>query len=262
MFQYQSFRTFALTAAVAFTVVGTGCVATRKHVREQMGQKITPLEQRVTPLEDRMGKSEAKLAEQGKDLDAVETDLSKTKEKVTDVENTGKKTIEQVQVAANAASAADKKAGDARTYAETRSNTIEKFIESRDQFKLAKSDNVLFGFNKTELDDEAKAKLDEMVKDTANRKRFIIEVQGFADNIGPAAANVEVSQRRAEAVVRYLTNAHKVPLRNIHLIGSGSESPVAENKSRDGRRQNRRVEIRVFAPEVENSSSLTSAQLR
>lgn len=262
MFQNHSFRTFAVAAAAVCSLAGTGCVATRKHVAQQIGQKVTPLEQRVTPLEERMGKAEAKATEQGKNIEGVETDLSRTKEKITDVENTGKRTIEQVQTVSGAASAADKKAVDARSYAENRSNTIEKFIETRDQYKLAKSDAVLFGFNKTELDDEAKAKLDELVKDTANRKRFILEVQGFSDNIGPAYANLEVSQRRAEAVVRYLTGNHKIPLRSIHLIGSGSESPVAENNSRDGRRQNRRVEVRLFAPEVENSSSLTSAQLR
>ncbi len=262
MVKKNSVRMFALTATAACAFTTTGCIATKKHVAEQLGQKVTPLEQRVTPLEDRMGKTEAKVTSQGTAIEAVETDLSRTKERVTDVDNSVKKTGEQVQVAAAAAGTADKKAVDARAYAENRGNTLEKFIETRDQFKLTKSENVLFGFNKTELDADAKAKLDEFVKDAANRKRFIFEVQGFSDNVGPVAANLEVSQKRAESVVRYLTSAHKVPLRNIHLIGSGSDSPVAENKSRDGRRQNRRVEIRLFAPEVENSSSLTSAQLR
>jgi outer membrane protein OmpA-like peptidoglycan-associated protein len=121
---------------------------------------------------------------------------------------------------------------------------------------------VLFGFGKSSLSDEAKARLDELAKDAMSRKRFVIEVEGFTDSTGSPAVNFELSQKRAEAVVRYLTSTHKIPLRTIHLIGSGSESPVGENKTVQGRRQNRRVEVRLFAPEVENSSALTSAQLR
>lgn len=262
MFYKNSKNAIVVTAALAGTLTGTGCLATRKHVDQQIGQRVTPIEQRVTPLEDRVGKAEGKITEQGTNIDSVETDLSRTKEKVTDLDNGIRKTNEQVQAVNATATAADKKAVEARTYAETRTNTLEKFIEARDQFKLATTDNVLFGFNRTDLNTEAKAKLDEIAKQAMNHKRYILEVQGYTDNVGPTAANLEISQRRAESVVRYLTNNHKVPLRSIHLIGSGSESPVAENKTRDGRRQNRRVEVRLFAPEVENSSSLTSAQLR
>lgn len=265
MINKNSVRFVAMSAAVAGVLTGTGCLATRKHV----ATKLDPIEKRVTPLEDRMGKAEAKAKEQGTEIEAVETDLSRTKERVTDLDATTKKTNEQVAAVSNVANNADRKAGDAdrkageaRTYAETRSNTIEKFIEARDQFRLAKSESVLFGFAKSDLDDDGRTKLDEIAKDAMNRKRYIFEVQGFADNIGPALANLEISQKRAEAVVRYLNGAHKVPLRSIHLIGSGSDSPIAENNTRDGRRQNRRVEVRLFAPEVENSSSVTSAQLR
>lgn len=265
MINKNSVRMIAMSATVAGMLSGTGCLATRKHV----AGRVDPLEKRVTPLEDRMGKAEAKAKEQGSEIDAVETDLSRTKERVTDLDATTKKTNEQLAAVGSTATSAerkageaDKKAGDARTYAENRGNTIEKYIEVRDQFRLAKTENVLFGFAKSELDDDAKAKLDEIAKEAMNRKRFIFEVQGFADSVGPAAANLDISQKRAEAVVRYLAGAHKVPLRSIHLIGSGSDSPIAENNTRDGRRQNRRVEIRLFAPEAENSSSVTSAQLR
>lgn len=249
-------------AGVAFSFTSTGCLATRKHVSQQ----VKPLEERISPLEDRMSKSEAKTTEQGTAIEGLETDLSRTKEKVIDVDNATKKNAEQITAtgaaAQSAAAAADKKAGDARTYAENRGNVIENYIEARDQFKIAKTDSVLFGFGKSELSADAKAQLDEIAKDAANRKRFVLEVEGFTDSVGSPSVNFELSQKRAAAVVRYLTNVHKIPLRRIHLIGSGSESPIGENKTVQGRRQNRRVEVRLFAPEVENSSALTSAQLR
>jgi outer membrane protein OmpA-like peptidoglycan-associated protein len=81
-------------------------------------------------------------------------------------------------------------------------------------------------------------------------KHYIVEVQGFTDSTGASAANVELSRRRAAAVVRYLTLDGKLPLYRVNTIGYGKASPAADNKTRDGRKQNRRVEVKLYTPDL------------
>ncbi|HZI19934.1 MAG TPA: OmpA family protein, partial [Pyrinomonadaceae bacterium] len=70
---------------------------------------------------------------------------------------------------------------------------------------------------------------------------------GFASADGSTEANRRLSQRRADAVIRYLVEQHNIPLRRIITpYGFGELQPVAENTSRDGREQNRRVEVKVL----------------
>lgn len=92
--------------------------------------------------------------------------------------------------------------------------------------------------------------LDEAVGQLQSTKNFIMEVQGFADSTGSAASNLELSRKRADAVVRYLTSKHNIPLRRISMLGMGEDDPNADNKSREGRKQARRVEVRVFSRDL------------
>jgi outer membrane protein OmpA-like peptidoglycan-associated protein len=75
----------------------------------------------------------------------------------------------------------------------------------------------------------------------------VVEIQGFTDKTGSAVYNDVLSQERAEAVARYLAS-HKVPLRNITLLGSGVAD--GDQKTRDERAQGRKVDVRVFVPEI------------
>lgn len=241
----------------------TAC-ATKKYVSRQ----IDPLQQRISAMEK-------KSSDQGAAIETLEADLSKTRERVIDLDGNLKQTAERAAQAgeragqadakagqaASAAEAAQKSATDARSYAERRASDLERWVENTQNYKLVKSINVLFGNGRSDLDAEARAAIDEMAGAIAGLKRYLIEVQGYTDSTGPAAFNLALSQRRAEGVARYLNGAHKVPLRAIHVLGSGSMSPVADNKTRAGRRQNRRVEIRLFAPEA-TTAPATSAQAR
>ena len=79
-------------------------------------------------------------------------------------------------------------------------------------------------------------------------KGYVIEVTGFADSTGSTARNRALSSRRADAVIRYLVENHQIPLRRIVTpYGFGESNPVADNSSRDGRAENRRVEATLLA---------------
>jgi OOP family OmpA-OmpF porin len=117
------------------------------------------------------------------------------------------------------------------------------------KFQMTKSETVLFKVNDSKLTDDAKQALDDLAKQATSMDRYVIEVQGFTDKTGNAAYNDMLSQHRAEAVARYLTNQYKIPVRNITMLGEGYAQPVADDKTRDGRKQNRRVEVKLWVPE-------------
>jgi outer membrane protein OmpA-like peptidoglycan-associated protein len=232
---------------LSFALLGTGC-ASKKYVNKQVG----PLDQRITSVEK-------KTNEHGSSIEGIETDLSKTREQVLDLDANLGKTNQRLDETSNRA---DQAATTAQN-AETRAIRLERAIDNMDAYKLARTTQVLFAVSKSNLDAAAKAELDAIAQEAMSKKRFVFEVQGFTDSRGSASLNLALSQRRAEAVVRYLTMEKQIPLRNIHLIGAGPASPVADNRTREGRRQNRRVELRLFALELDlSSSAVTPAQLR
>jgi len=105
-----------------------------------------------------------------------------------------------------------------------------------------------FKFAKTELPDDAKAKLDTMIQQIkADPKGAYFEIEGHTDNVGSKVTNEKIGLERAEAVKRYLYEHHQIPLHKMNVISYGKEKPVAPNKTKAGRAQNRRVVIKVLA---------------
>ena len=105
-----------------------------------------------------------------------------------------------------------------------------------------------FKFAKTVLPDEAKAKLDQLVASLkADPKGAYFEIEGHTDNVGDPKTNERIGLERAESVKRYLYEQHQIPLFKINVISYGEAKPIAPNKTRDGRAQNRRVVIKVLA---------------
>ena len=226
-----------------------------------MAKTVAPVEQHVSTVE---AKNDTKNSDQDKALtenktqiENVDRDLSRTKERLSDTDakvvamNSTVATVDAKATAANAAaSAADGKAqtGLDRNGQLTQSVDSFKNAYKMDKLKLVKSDTVLFGFNRRGLSDEAKAQLDAVGQSLNGLGKYVVEVQGFTDKIGGAAYNNGLSQERAEAVARYLANQHKVPLHNITMLGSGEAD--GDQKTRAEREQSRKVDIRIFVPEI------------
>src|SRR5258708_36283383 len=86
-----------------------------------------------------------------------------------------------------------------------------------------------------------------MARKAWNDKGSGLEVTGFADATGNPKRNRAWSYRRADAVIRYLVEQHQIPLRRIVTpYGFGESNPIADNKTRSGRAENRRVEVKVL----------------
>jgi outer membrane protein OmpA-like peptidoglycan-associated protein len=241
-----------MAGVVALSLLGTGC-ATKKYV----AKTVAPVEQRVTGTETKNAEQDKQIASQGSEIQEMDRDLSKTKETLADTTNTAnqanaaaKAADQKATGAQQAASGAQQSADNAKTFAEQGLDRLGRTVDGLNKYQMAKSETVLFGVGRDALTADAKQQLDDLAKQAGGLDRFVIEIQGFTDKTGPASYNDVLSQRRAEAVARYLTIEYKIPVRSITMLGEGYAQPVADDKTRDGRKQNRRVEVKLWVPEA------------
>lgn len=116
-----------------------------------------------------------------------------------------------------------------------------------DRYDTRDSATVNFRTGSAMLSDEGKRALDALAASAVTQDGYLVEVRGYADAVGRSTANLELSERRAEAVVAYLVNDKGVPLRRLlNPTGFGETEPVASNDTRSGRAMNRRAEIKVI----------------
>jgi len=246
-----------LAMALGLCFVGTGC-ATKKYV----AKTIAPVESRVGATEAKDTDQDKTIASQGTQIGDLDRELSQTKERVTSADQKATQAGEAARAAdakaGNAQTAADsahQAADGAKTFAETGLNRLDQNMQAMNKFSMTTSESVLFGLNQDTLTDEGKAQLDTIAKQATSLDRYVIEVQGFTDKTGDAIYNDSLSERRARNVARYLAAKYQIPVRSISVLGLGYAQPVADDSTRDGRKQNRRVEVRLWVPGTETAKS-------
>ena len=120
-------------------------------------------------------------------------------------------------------------------------------VSALDDYDVQENVAVTFRVNSAVLSPEAKQRLDELAAKTTSARAFMIEVAGHTDSTGSDAKNFRLSRARADAVVQYLAVQHKIPLRRfVTPMGYGKTESVADNTTREGREQNRRVEVKMI----------------
>jgi len=107
--------------------------------------------------------------------------------------------------------------------------------------------NVFFDTDRFELLKESRIELDRLVSLLRNNPALSIEVSGHTDDQGSDEHNQELSANRARVVYEYLVSA-AIPASRLKYRGYGEKNPVADNKTEEGRKQNRRTEFRVLNP--------------
>ena len=134
-------------------------------------------------------------------------------------------------------------------------SAVDEVISGLDQFEVTKSIAVKFAAGSAVLSPEAKAALNEIAQEAREKDGYVIEVEGFASSDGGADHNRRLSQRRADAVVAHLVESKLIPPRRIVApVGVGSANPIADETSREGREQNRRVEVKMLVNKTLSSS--------
>ena len=249
-----------ISAPLLLVLAVSGC-ATKKYV----GQQVHVVDQRLTQVQTQTNQK----------LEKQQSEISYLNERATTTDN-------KLTAVASTAQQANETAGQALQQAQTNTAAIQAggavlAAHSTELVKLAndfnytvvETANVTFRFNKCELTVEAKAALDLMIQKAAATPRPLIEVLGYADDIGPTSYNLTLSRRRAEAVARYLVQ-NNVPLKSISLLGLGKEQTPAllaaevETFNPSASKQElrglaRRVRIRLYAPGGNSTSSSSDA---
>ena len=155
--------------------------------------------------------------------------------------------VAPVEQASQRLSGQVEEAGELSRLARNEAGKAHERISSLDDYNVQDAVTVYFKVNSNVLSSEYKTALDELAQKATTTKGYVIEIAGFADSSGNVARNRVLSQQRADAVVRYLQENHEIPLRRmITPFGYGVTRPAADNKTPEGRRQNRRVEVKIL----------------
>ena len=227
-------KSILAASLLSLTVAMAPACATKKFVRTEVGtvnSKVDTLSGTVEQTQSRIQQDEARIGQVDQKAEAAG------------------KSAEAAQNSANQAAAAarqvdtkvDKVAADINANISAGRKLVYEVTLSEDQGN--------FKFNKSELPDEAKARIDSVVGQLKGQqgKDVYIEIEGHTDNVGGKETNYDIGMKRAEAVKEYLYTQHQIPLHKINVISYGEDKPVAPNNTRAGRAQNRRVVVRVLS---------------
>jgi len=155
--------------------------------------------------------------------------------------------IDELVAISNSARGGAKAAQDTADAAIAGVNATNQRISALDDYVVQSTANVNFKVGSAILSPEAKQQLDEVATAAMTMKGYVIEITGFASSDGSTKANKALSQRRSQAVIDYLVENHNVPLRRIgQSYGFGELQAIADNTTREGREQNRRVEVKLL----------------
>jgi outer membrane protein OmpA-like peptidoglycan-associated protein len=225
------FRKFFVAMPIVVLAIGgsTAC-ATKKYVRTSVGEV------------------NEKVDSQGRAIEETQERTRKNEGRISEVDSKAQAAAQSAQAANDAAAAAKSAATAVGNEANTKFDAIDKASKRLVYEVVLSEDQGNFKFGKTVLPDEAKQKIDEMVAQMKqDPKNIYLEIEGHTDNVGDKATNERIGLARADAVKRYLYEQYQVPLHKMNVISYGMEKPVAPNKTKAGRAQNRRVVIKVLA---------------
>jgi outer membrane protein OmpA-like peptidoglycan-associated protein len=228
-------RKFLVAVPIAVLAIGgsTAC-ATKKFVRTSVGEV------------------NSKVDSQGRAIEETQERTRRNEGRISEVDQKAAQAAQAAQVAHDAANAANAAAGKANSVATEVGGKVD--VMDRASKRLVyevvlSEDQGNFKFGKTALPDEAKTRLDEMVSQLKQdpKNNIYLEIEGHTDNVGDKMTNERIGLARAESVKRYLYEQYQIPLHKMNVISYGKEKPVAPNKTKTGRAQNRRVVIKVLA---------------
>jgi OmpA-OmpF porin, OOP family len=243
-----------LTVAATLLAFASGC-ASKGYVRNQVKDSNDQLNAKIDTNVKRVDTNIAELSDQVGETTRV------TRENTTQINAANgqiRETSSQLQLAKNDIKAADDKAGGAMAAADNvkvavgetgkRVDGLANQFANRNNYGVAAEDSVRFAFNSAKLQPEFHTVLDSLAQKVKQDPDAVIVLEGRTDSTGDADYNIKLGQQRLDAVLRYLVVQSDVPIQRISQISLGKDKPVADNKTKEGREQNRATVVRVLSP--------------
>lgn len=191
----------------------------------------------------RFGKDDFRVAQ------SIDSRVAPAEERITQAEQNAQRVsgqIDELMAISNAARGGAKAAQESADAAIAGVNATNQRISAVDDYVVQTNQTVNFKVGSAVLSPEGKQNLDNLAQTALTMKGYLIEVTGFASSDGDEKKNKELSRRRAQSVLDYLIETHNIPLRRIGVsYGFGEQQAVADNTTREGRAQNRRVEVKL-----------------
>lgn len=242
--QSKKRMTAVMFCALSFSLVAatTGC-STKNYVRSQ----TAPLVSNVNELDEKTAADHNAI---------VSTDERAT----AGIAGAQGKADAANQHALAAGSAADQASSNAQQ-AVNHVDSLAGVIANLDQYKQLQDVSVTFKFDKATLSANDKQQLDTLAGGLSGTKGYILQLTGGTDTVGNAQYNYQLSQRRADAVVQYLSSKYNIPPHKFYLVGMGKDQQVAPDNTASGRAKNRRVEVQLLSNmQQQGSGSAGGAQ--
>jgi outer membrane protein OmpA-like peptidoglycan-associated protein len=227
--------------AAALAVAGVSGCATKNYVRTE-----------TQPLVEHADQLDKNTSANNQHIQEVD---SRAQAGISHAQGAADSAMQNAQGATKSASDAELAANDAVH----RADTLDSVVKGLDQYKKVADVSVTFGFDKSMLTSDDKEQLDTFAASLGTAKSYILEVTGGTDSTGPAQYNYDLSQRRADAVVQYLAAKYGIEAHRFYLIGIGKDQAVASNDTREGRKQNRRVEIQLLSNMGDQTTQQTAS---
>jgi OOP family OmpA-OmpF porin len=220
----------------------SGC-ATKNYVREN-----------VAPVQSKLDQVAQQVSQQGTDLQQTRQDVQKNATAISAIDEKSTAAGRRADDAMNAANHAQQTAD--RNSLEI--NQLRGVIANIDDYKVIGETTFLFPVNSAKLDYDYKQQLDQIVSNSISLKRYFVAVVGFTDQTGSAGYNLELSKRRADAVVQYLVGQGKLPFYQIRTIGMGEQELVDGGVTSEARSKSRRVDVRIYSADVSRTTAANS----
>jgi outer membrane protein OmpA-like peptidoglycan-associated protein len=232
----------AIVCTLSTTVMLAAGCATKSYVRHQ----VQPLINKVNELDER-------TAENTKQISSTDARLQQG----TETLNSG---IERADQNARDAGTRAEQAQETASSAQTKTASLEEMVDKGHSYHLVSQVAVQFAFGEAHLDSKAKEELDQFSAQLSTTQNYLLVVEGRTDGAGSDTYNDDLSERRAEQVVRYLVSKHDVKPFKVHAIGLGKAKPVASNDTVGGRRANRRADVALVSNIATSTQGNTANQ--
>ena len=250
-----------LTVSLILAGISSGCVATRKYVRNEVKTSEDNLSAQIDATNGQVKETQDAVNQLSTRVTGVDQRVSTVDQKVsnvsTKVDDLDARTTQSVTGLKNDVTVVKTDVNNVNTKTEATSRDLAELdqrFQKRNNYAVSSQTSILFRFDSDQLTPENKGPLDEIVGSLMSNPDAILVLEGHTDATGNREYNIKLGERRIESVRRYLAVDKGVPVYKIEQISFGAEKPIAPNDSKAGREQNRAVTLSILVPSTDGAA--------